>query len=134
MIVSYGALVGLKTQAISVKEGPSVTVLAVTRLPTPSKESASPKRPPVVHVAPEMVAVRLFPERSAVVVPLPSSNAYAATTPPSGGDRLKVAVTDLAALMVTAQVIPETVSQPVQPLNVDPVAAAAVRVTIVDWS
>ena len=78
--------------------------------------------------------MRLFPERSAVVVPLPSSNAYVATTPPSGGDRLKVAVTDLAALMVTAQVIPETVSHPVQPLNVDPVAAAAVRVTIVDWS
>ena len=45
--------------------------------------------------------------------------------------RVKVAVTDRAALMVTVQVVPETVSQPLQLVNVDPPAALAVRVTAV---
>ena len=45
--------------------------------------------------------------------------------------RVKVAVTDRAALIVTPQLVPETVSQPLQPLNVDPPAALAVRVTVV---
>jgi hypothetical protein len=44
---------------------------------------------------------------------------------------LKVAVTDFAALMVTEQVVPETELQPVQPPKVDPLAAAAVSVTVV---
>jgi hypothetical protein len=44
---------------------------------------------------------------------------------------LKVAVTDFAALMVTEQVAPETELQPVQPPKVDPLAAAAVSVTVV---
>ena len=43
----------------------------------------------------------------------------------------KVAVTDRAALMVTVQLVPETVSQPLQLVNVDPPAALAVRVTAV---
>ena len=43
----------------------------------------------------------------------------------------KVAVTDLAALMVTVQLVPETVSQPLQLPKVDPPAGAAVRVTAV---
>ena len=43
----------------------------------------------------------------------------------------KVAVTDRAALMATVQVVPETASQPLQPVNVDPVAGVAVRVTTV---
>ena len=40
-------------------------------------------------------------------------------------------MTSLAALMVTLQVVPETVSQPLQLVNVDPPAALAVRVTAV---
>jgi len=47
---------------------------------------------------------------------------------------VKVAVTDLAAPMVTVQVAPETVSHPLQPVRVDPVAGAAVRVTTVPLS
>ena len=43
----------------------------------------------------------------------------------------KVAVTDRAALMVTVQAVPETASQPLQPVKVDPVAGVAVRVTTV---
>jgi len=48
--------------------------------------------------------------------------------------RLKMATTDLVALMVTVQVAPETVSHPLQLLKVDPVSACAVRVTIVPLS
>ena len=47
---------------------------------------------------------------------------------------LKVAVTDRDAFMVTVQVEPETVSQPLQLPKVDPVAGAAVRVTVVPLS
>ena len=47
---------------------------------------------------------------------------------------VKVAVTDLAAFMVTVQVAPETVSQPLQPLKLDPVPGVAVRVTTVPTS
>ena len=48
--------------------------------------------------------------------------------------RVKVAVTDLAAPMVTVQVAPETASHPLQPVWVDPAAGAAVRVTTVPLS
>jgi hypothetical protein len=43
----------------------------------------------------------------------------------------KVAVTVLAALMVTVQVEPEIVSHPLQPVWTDPAAGAAVSVTTV---
>jgi len=46
----------------------------------------------------------------------------------------KVAVTDLAAFMVTVQVAPETASHPLQLVKLDPVAGAAVRVTTVPLS
>jgi hypothetical protein len=45
-----------------------------------------------------------------------------------------VAVTDLAAFMVTVQVAPETVSHPLQLVKLDPVAGVAVRVTSVPLS
>jgi hypothetical protein len=48
--------------------------------------------------------------------------------------RVKVAVTDLAALMVTVQVPPETESHPLQAVRVDPVAGVAVRATTVPVS
>jgi len=47
---------------------------------------------------------------------------------------VKVAVTDLAALMVTVQVAPATVSHPLQLVKLDPVAGIAVRVTTVPLS
>jgi len=43
----------------------------------------------------------------------------------------KVAVTVLAALMVTVHVVPETVLHPLQLAKVDPPAALAVSVTLV---
>ena len=49
-------------------------------------------------------------------------------------DGLNVALTDFAALSVTVQVAPETVSHPLQPLNVDLLPAAAVSVTLVPRS
>jgi len=48
--------------------------------------------------------------------------------------RVKVAVTDLAAFMVTVQVAPETVSHPLQLVKSDPVAGVAVRVTTLPLS
>jgi hypothetical protein len=48
--------------------------------------------------------------------------------------RVNVAVTNLAALMVTVQVLPETESHPLQLLRLDPVAGAAVSVTTVPLS
>ena len=44
---------------------------------------------------------------------------------------MKLAVTDLAALMFTVQVTPETVSQPSQPVKMERKFGAAVRVTTV---
>jgi len=49
-------------------------------------------------------------------------------------DGLKVALTDFAAVIVTVHVAPETVSHPLQPLNVDPLPGAAVSVTTVPRS
>ena len=40
-------------------------------------------------------------------------------------------MTDRAARMVTLQNVPETASQPLQPVKVEPKAGVAVRVTVV---
>src|SRR5207244_2826904 len=47
---------------------------------------------------------------------------------------LKVAVTDFAAVIVTVQIVPETVLHPLQLLKVDPAAGVAASVTIVPLS
>ena len=49
-------------------------------------------------------------------------------------DGLNVALTDFAALSVTVQVAPETVSHPLQAFNVDPLPGDAVSVTTVPRS
>jgi hypothetical protein len=64
-----------------------------------------------------------------VTVPLPIPKGLVCWTVRVNVCSVKVAVTDLAALMVTVQVAPETVSHPLQPEDVDPVAGVAVRVT-----
>ena len=43
-------------------------------------------------------------------------------------------MTDVADLMVTVQVVPETESHPLQLVKLDPVAGVAVRVTMVPLS
>ena len=53
----------------------------VTTAFVPLKTSALPNCPAVVHVAPLIVPVLLFPEESVTVVPPPSANPYAATSP-----------------------------------------------------
>ena len=47
----------------------------------PSKDRAAPKRPPEVRVGPLMVPVFAWPDVSVAVVPVGSSNPYAATRP-----------------------------------------------------
>src|SRR6266436_9445309 len=60
-------------------EGASLTV---TRPLVPLKTKALPNLPWVVQVTPlPSVPVLLFPEESATVVPAPSANPYAATSP-----------------------------------------------------
>ena len=56
----------------------------------PSNTSAPPYRPAVVHVAPLIVPVLLFPDASVTVGPEPSLNPYAATRPVTGGGGLNV--------------------------------------------
>ena len=81
------ATVGL-TQASSViplvrsREFESFTL---TRALVPLKKRALPNLPAVDQVAFESVPVLPLPDRSAVVVPLPSSNPYAATRPVGAG-------------------------------------------------
>src|SRR5690348_1934552 len=55
-----------------------------TKAVVPLNVSALPNLPAVVHVAPLSVPVLLFPEASAVVVPVPSLKAYPPTRPATG--------------------------------------------------
>ena len=66
-----------------------------------------------------------------VAVPLP---APARLTVRMKGCAVKVAVTDFAAVIVTVQVVPETVLHPLQLLKVDPAAGVAASVTTVPLS
>ena len=74
----------------------------------------------------EHVAPHVMPAGALVTVPLP---APAFVTVSAKDDCMKVAVTEVAALIVTVQVpVPEH-PPPLQPVNVEPAAAAAVSVT-----
>ena len=76
----------------------------------------------------EQSAPQLIPAGLEVTVPLPLPVLVTVSTKRGGS---KVAVTVFAAFMVTVHVAPETVLQPLQPANVDPPEALAVRVTLV---
>jgi hypothetical protein len=75
------------------------------------------------HVDPQLIPAGLE-----VTVPLPRP---VLLTLRVKNCRLNVAVTVLAPLMVTVHAAPDTASQPVQPANSEPLAAAAVKVTVV---
>src|SRR5262249_14821068 len=80
---------------------------------------------PLANVAEHMVPHEM-PTGVLVTVPVP---APAVLTVSAKGCGLNVAVTDCAALIVTVQVpVPEH-PPPLQPVNVEPAAGAAVRVT-----
>src|SRR5437870_3071369 len=79
---------------------------------------------PLLYAAAQ-VAPQLIPAGLEVTVPLPMPKGLALLTVRAKLCRVRVAVTDLAALMVTLQVVPETASQPLQPANVDPPAGVA---------
>jgi hypothetical protein len=115
----------------------AVTVVAVV---TVTKQEPVPVQPPPLQPAnvepPAAVAVRVtgvpqvlpqvIPPVLLVTVPLPVPSLR--TERVSG--RLKVAVTPVAAESVTMQVPVPLQPPPLQPANVEPLAAAAVRVTL----
>ena len=72
-----------------------------TKLLEPLNESALPKRPVVIRVAPVIVPLLPVPERSVTVAPDGSSKPYAATSPgPGGGGGALETVTLTAAEVV----------------------------------
>src|SRR6266850_2411787 len=71
-----------------------------------------------------------MPDGFELTVPLPLASPVLLTVR-TKRCRSKVAVTSLDAFMVTVHVVPDTVSQPFHPANVDPLAALAVSVTLV---
>jgi len=75
------------------------------------------------------VAPQLIPGGLEVTVPLPMMPVL--LTVRVNVCRLKMMVTDRAALMVTVQLVPEAVSHPLQPVKVEPAVGVAVRVTVV---
>src|SRR5260221_13343259 len=76
----------------------AAALATVTQLLTPSNDSAPPNLPLVVHVGPFSVPVLPPPDASAVVVPAPSLNVYAATRP-LGTVQVFNTVTDTTALV-----------------------------------
>jgi hypothetical protein len=86
-----------------------------------------------VQLDPQSIWLELAGLDVEVTRPFPNPTGLALFTV-SGKVLVNVAVTVLAAFMVTVQVAPETVSHPSQPVNADPLAAVAVKVTTVPTS
>ena len=82
---------------------------------------------PLANAA-EQVAPQEMPAGALETVPVP---APAFVTVSVKGCRVNVAVTDVAALIVTVQVPVPVQPPPLQPVNVEPAAGVAVRVTAV---
>jgi len=82
---------------------------------------------PLVNEA-EQVAPQEIPAGELVTVPLPAPDLV---TVSAKDDWMKVAVTEVAAFIVTLQVPVPVQPPPLQPVNVEPAAGAAVRVTTV---
>src|SRR5262249_59909407 len=82
---------------------------------------------PLANVA-EHVAPHVMPAGALVMVPDPAPVLLTVSAKPGSA---KVAVTDCAALIVTAQVPVPVQPPPLQPVKVDPAAGVAVRVTAV---
>src|SRR5437667_5342956 len=76
----------------------------------------------------EQAPAHLIPVGALVTVPLPAPDLV---TESARDGRVKVAATEVAALTVTVQVPVPAHPPPLQPANVEPVAAAAVKVTAV---
>jgi len=83
-----------------------------------------PELNPAVHVAPQSIPAGLL-----ITVPVPEPTFSTVTV--GRGETLKVAVTDLAASMVTWQVLPLPVHPPLHPANMEPKEGEAVSVTTV---
>jgi len=75
-----------------------------------------------VHVAPQLIPAGLLVTVPPLLPVLVTVRVY---------NCVKLAFTDLAALMVTVQVVPETVSHPLQPVKMEVRAGVAVSVTTV---
>lgn len=80
-----------------------------------------------VTKAPEQVTPQSIPAGEEVTVPAPLPDLFAVKTKLW---RLKVPVTDFAALIETVQVVPETLSHPDQPAKMELTPGVGVRVTV----
>ena len=80
---------------------------------------------------PQLIWLGLLGLELEVTVPLPRPRALVLLTVRGKRCRVKVALTDVAAFMVTVQVAPDTESHPLQAVYVDPVVGVAIRVTTV---
>src|SRR5947209_11502856 len=81
-----------------------------------------------VYNGAEQLAPKDIPACELVTVPLPAPDLV---TVRAKDDWMKVAVTEVAAFIVTLQVPVPVQPPPLQPVNVEPAAGAAVRVTTV---
>ena len=99
-----------------------------------SRVTTVPKVYETAQVAPQLIWLPLSGLEVEVTVPSPTPRGLALLTVSLNFCKAKVAVTVLAALIVTVQLEPDALSHPVQPVSTDPVAAAAVSVTIVPVS
>jgi hypothetical protein len=85
------------------------------------------------QLAPQLIWLALFGLDVEVTVPSPIRR-FALETVSGNVCSVNVAVTVRAAFMVTMHVAPETLSQPVHPVKLEPVEGVAVSVTTVPTS
>src|SRR5258705_13464630 len=101
--------------------------LQPVKVEPPAGAAVSVTAVPLVNVA-EQVVPQEMPAGALVTVPVP---APALLTVSVKDGTANVAVTDVAALIVTVQVAVPVQPPPLQPVNVDPAAGVAVKVTTV---
>src|SRR5262245_64689778 len=92
------------SKVIAVVSCSAAALGTVTNADVPLNDSAPPFFPVGVHVAFTSVPVRPFPEASPVVVPLPSSNPYAATSDGTVASVVALAVPEYGLRFVAASV------------------------------
>src|SRR2546425_7020 len=113
--------------AVTARAALIVTVQAPVKVEPAADAAVRVTAVPVVKAA-EQVAPHEMPAGALVTVPLPAPDLV---TVRAKDDWMKVAVTEVAAVIVTVHVPVPVQPPPLQPVKVEPAAGAAVRVTTV---